>query len=129
MRKRNTKVLWGGGKKTILTKDDIEALHAIKSLIMQDKRNFSINELSKKTAMNQTKLKYGFKELFNTTPGNMMLEARMYEAKRLLEKSECSVTEIAQITGYKYIQNFSNAFMKFFGTNPKEVMKSRKYYY
>jgi len=115
--------------KMILSKEDIEALHKIKSLIIEDKGNFTINELAKKAAINQTKFKYGFKKLFNTTPGNMILEAKMYEAKKLLETSEYNVTEVANITGYKYVQNFSNAFMKFFGTSPKELMKSRSYYY
>lgn len=115
--------------RVILSQDDIEALHKAKALILENKRNFSLLELSKKVALNQTKLKYGFKQIFNTTPGTIMLEARMYEAKRLLETSEYNVTEIAQITGYKYVQNFSNAFIKFFGTSPRELMKKRKYYY
>jgi len=115
--------------KMILTQDDIEALHKIRALILKDKKNFSIDELAKKAAINQTKLKYGFKKLFNTTLGNMILETKMYEAKRLLETSEYNVTQIAHITGYKYVQNFSNAFIKFFGQNPKDLMKSRNYYY
>jgi len=115
--------------KIILNQDDIDALHKAKELILQDKKHFSLAELSKKVALNKTKLKYGFKELFNTTPGHIMLTARMYEAKRLLETSEYNVTEIAQITGYKYSQNFTNAFIKFFATTPSEIMKNRKYYY
>jgi len=113
----------------ILTQDDIEALHKAKALILENKKNFSLEELSKKVVINQTKLKYGFKQLFNTTPGNIMLEAKMYEAKKLLETSEYNVTEIAQITGYKYIQSFTRAFIKFFGIPPSEIMKNRKYYY
>ncbi len=116
-------------KKIILSQKDKEALYQARELILQNKRNFSLDELSRKTALNQTKLKYGFKQLFDTTPGNIMLEARMYEAKRLLETSEYNVSEIAQITGYKYVQNFTKAFVKFFGTPPSESMKSRNYYY
>jgi len=115
--------------KIILSQEDIEALYKAKELILENKKHFSLDELSKKVALNQTKLKYGFKQLFHTTPGNIMLEARMYEAKRLLETSEYNVTEIAQLTGYKYIQNFTKAFIKFFGTSPSEIMKSRTYYY
>ena len=115
--------------KIILSQEDIEALHKAKALILQNKKNFSIEELAKKVVINQTKLKYGFKQLFHTTPGNVMLEARMYEAKRLLETSEYNVTEIAELTGYKYLQNFTKAFIKFFGTSPSKIMKTRKYYY
>ena len=115
--------------KIILNQDDIKALYKAKAFILKNKRHFSLAELSKKVALNQTKLKYGFKQFFNTTPGNIMFEARMYEAKRLLETSEYNATEIAQMTGYKYVQNFSNAFIKFFGKKPSDLMKSRKYYY
>jgi len=116
-------------QKIILSQYDIEALHTAKALILKDKRSFSITELSRKVALNEKKLKYGFKQIFHTTPGNIMLEARMYEAKKLLETSEYNVTEIAELTGYKYVQNFTNAFIKFFGQSPKDLMKSRKYYY
>jgi len=115
--------------RVILSQDDIEALHRAKELILKNKRHFSLDELSKKVALNQTKLKHGFKQLFHTTPGNIMLEARMYEAKRLLEESEYNVTEIAHLTGYKYVPNFTNAFIKFFNKMPSDLMKKRKYYY
>jgi len=116
-------------KKTILSQEDIKALYKARALIIENKKSFSIPELSRKVALNEKKLKYGFKQLFHTTPGNFMLEIKMYEAKKLLETSEYNVTEIAKLTGYKYIQNFTQAFIKFFGTTPKELMKSRKYYY
>ncbi|RXK13557.1 hypothetical protein CP965_07085 [Halarcobacter mediterraneus] len=114
--------------KIILTEKDKEALYKARELIIKNKTSYSINELSRKVALNENKLKYGFKHLFNTTPGNIMLEMKMYEAKKLLEESEYNATEIAQIIGYKYVQNFTNAFSKFFGKNPSEIMKKRKYY-
>lgn len=116
-------------QKIILTQNDIEALHKARALILKNKQNFSIPELARKVAINEKKLKYGFKQIFNTTPGTIMLEARMYEAKKLLETSEYNVTEISELTGYKYVQNFTSAFIKFFGISPKVLMKSRKYYY
>ncbi len=112
-----------------LTKEDIEALHKAKEIILTNKKSFGIIELSRKVAINENKLKYGFKHIFNTTPGNIMLEAKMYEAKKLLEESELNITEISQKIGYKYIQSFTVAFTKYFGTNPKVIMKNRKYYY
>jgi len=116
-------------KKVILSQDDIKALYKARTLIIENKKSFSIPELSRKVALNEKKLKYGFKQLFHTTPGNFMLEIKMYEAKKLLELSEYNVTQIADLTGYKYVQNFTNAFIKFFGQSPKSLMKSRKYYY
>ena len=59
----------------------------------------------------------------------MILEHKMIHAKQLLETSEFSILEIANFVGYKYQQSFSNAFFQFFGLRPKDVMKSRNYYY
>jgi len=53
----------------------------------------------------------------------------MQKAKILLKESEYNINEIALLVGYSYAQNFSNAFLKRFGIRPKEIMKTRKYYY
>ncbi len=53
----------------------------------------------------------------------------MIEAKRLLELSEYNINEIALKVGYRHSCNFTTAFLKRFGVRPKDVMKSRKYYY
>jgi len=116
-------------KEVKLTKEDIEALYKAKALISEEKRFLSISSLSKDVALNEFKLKYGFKKLFNTSPGNMMLDYRMVEAKKLLEGSEFNVSEIALLVGYKRVQSFTVAFKKKFGLLPKDVMKTRKYYY
>lgn len=112
-----------------LDKNDIEALHRAKDIILKDKTSISLSELAKKVALNENKLKYGFKKIFKTTPGSIILEAKMYEAKKLLETSELNITEISEQIGYKYVQSFTVAFTRFFGINPKELMKNRKYYY
>ncbi len=53
----------------------------------------------------------------------------MIHAKQLLESTEYSVSEVAFYVGYKIQQSFSNAFFQFFGVRPKDIMKTRKYYY
>lgn len=116
-------------RKIALSQDDIDALKRAKRIILEDKRNFSINEIAKRVAINENKLKYGFKKLFNTSPGNMILETKMHEAKRLLEESDYNINEVAEIIGYKYAQNFTKAFIDFFGKKPSDIMKSRRYYY
>jgi len=115
--------------KIVLSHDNIDALHRAKAIILENKKSVGISELAKRVALNEKKLKYGFKKLFKTTPGNMMLETKMYEAKRLLEESEHNVNEVSDIIGYKYVQNFTKAFINFFGKKPSDIMKSRSYYY
>ncbi|MDD2641122.1 MAG: AraC family transcriptional regulator [Arcobacteraceae bacterium] len=108
---------------------DIQSLYKAKELIFALEKDYTITTLAKKVALNEFKLKYGFKQLFNTSPGNMILEQKMLKAKKMLETSEYSIAEISNFVGYKHQQSFTNAFIHFFGIRPKDVMKTRSYYY
>ena len=116
-------------KRVKLTQMDIEALHKAKEIILLSLNFPDLPTLAKKVALNEFKLKYGFKQLFNTSPGNMILEQKMLKAKKMLETSEYSIAEISNFVGYKHQQSFTNAFIHFFGIRPKDVMKTRSYYY
>lgn len=115
-------------EKIKFSKDDIEALKKAKTLIEQGSF-LKLSQISKQVALNEFKLKYGFKKFFHISPGAMMLDFRLQKAKNLLHSSELSVTEISTLIGYKYVQSFSNAFRKKFNQNPTDVLKSRKYYF
>lgn len=116
-------------EKIKLSNEDIEALYKARDIILLTHDFPDLSTLARKVAINEFKLKFGFKKLFNTTVGQMILEHKMIHAKQLLETSEFSILEIANFVGYKYQQSFSNAFFQFFGLRPKDVMKSRNYYY
>jgi len=109
--------------------DDIQRLHYVKKLIEEEHQYLSLKELSRTVALNEFKLKYGFKKLFNISVGAMVLSQKMEQSKIMLESGELSINEISQIVGYKYSSNFTLAFKKYFGISPSEIMKSRKYYY
>lgn len=109
---------------------DKQALEKAKILLVNDLKNPpNLTELSKLIGLNEFKLKYGFKKLFNITPYNFLLEHKLFYAKKLLETGEMNVSEIALEIGYKQVHGFSNAFFKRFGVRPKDIMKSRKYYF
>ena len=116
-------------KKVKLNQDDIEALHKVRNLILLENDFSDLMSLSKKVRLNEFKLKYGFKQLFNTTIGQMILDQKMLYAKQLLETSEFSISEISSFVGYKHQQSFTNAFVKFFKIPPKDIMVRREYYY
>lgn len=123
----NTKVY---DKEILFSEYDIEAINKAKNILINNMKNPpSIIELSRLVKLNEFKLKHGFKKIFNTTPYNFLLEYKLHEAKSMLENGEMNVSEIAQEIGYKQLHGFSNAFYKRFGVRPKELMKSRKYYY
>lgn len=88
----------------------------------------SISELAKLVALNEFKLKLGFKKLFKLAPYQFLLMHKMQEAKRLLKIGDLNINEISQKVGYKHPQSFSSAFCRYFGVSAKSFQKSRKFY-
>lgn len=119
-----------GNEKLKLNNADIEAIYHAKEILENNLANPpSISQLSKLVALNEFKLKAGFKKILNETPHNLSVISRLQEAKNLLETSDLSISEIAREVGYNYPQSFSNAFFKCFKIRPMDLMKKRKYYY
>lgn len=118
-------------KKTLkLDEQDIEAIKKAKEILIQNMQNPpSILELARMVAINDFKLKKGFKEIFGTSPYNLLLDYRLELAKKLLKEGELNVSEIAQSIGYKHTTNFSKAFIKKYDIVPTKIMSNRKYYY
>ncbi|WP_323588569.1 helix-turn-helix transcriptional regulator [Aliarcobacter butzleri] len=108
---------------------DMQALYKAKDLILSFEEDFTITTLSKKVALNEFKLKTGFKKYFNTSPGNLIIEQKMLKAKQLLETGDYNVNQISQLVGYKYQQSFTATFTKYFGVNPKTVIKTKSIFY
>lgn len=117
-------------QKIKFSKEDKQAIYHAKQILTNDLANPpSIKNLARQVAINQLKLKVGFRRFFNETPYNIFLEYRLQEAKKLLNTSEMNIGEIAEHIGYKYTASFTKAFTKRFGIPPKELMKKREYYY
>lgn len=113
--------------KIILDSYDKEAIYKAKEILIQNMQNPpSIVELAKLVHINEFKLKAGFKEVFHTSPFKLLFQYKMSKAKELLQVGDYNINEIANLTGYKFASNFSNAFYKEFGINPKTLIK--KYY-
>lgn len=81
----------------------------------------TIVELAKLVALNEYKLKRGFKELFGVTVFGYIHQRRMNLAKKLLLGTDKSAKDIAYETGYSSPQHFSKAFKKQFGITPKSI--------
>ncbi|WP_324171838.1 AraC family transcriptional regulator [Sulfurimonas sp.] len=116
-------------KKLKLSIQDIESIKKAKEILIQNMQNPpSIMQLAKMVAINDFKLKSGFKIVFGTTPHNLLIDYRLTLARTLLLDADMNINEISQHIGYKFTANFSTAFSKKFKVLPKDLMKSRKYY-
>ena len=111
-------------KKIIIDNYDKEAIYKAKEILIKNIQNPpSIIELAKLVHMNEFKLKVGFKEIFYTSPYKVLLKYKMNEAKIMIKSGDYNINEVAKLTGYKFANNFTNAFFKEFGILPKSFMK------
>jgi AraC-like DNA-binding protein len=107
-----------------LKKDDIERLHQAKRLLIRDLNNPpSLLELARQVGLNDRKLKQGFRQLFGTTVFGYLYDYRMEQARQLLTDTQMTISAIAYRVGYKNPGDFSTAFRRKFGINPRTYCK------
>jgi len=105
---------------------DIEKLERVREIMIEQMdQPLTIPYLCAAVGLNEFKLKEGLHHRFNSTPHRMLHELRMRKAYTLLE-SGCQVAQAAYQVGYKFPNNFSAAFTRFFGKPPKSVFGKRR---
>ncbi|SEE01225.1 transcriptional regulator, AraC family [Pseudomonas anguilliseptica] len=105
---------------------DIEKLDRARDIMIEQMdQPLTIPYLCAAVGLNEFKLKEGMHYRFNSTPHRMLHEIRMRKAYTLLE-SGCQVAQAAYRVGYKFPNNFSAAFTRFFGKTPKSVFGKRR---
>jgi AraC-like DNA-binding protein len=84
----------------------------------------TIELLSKKVAINQTKLKKGFKQIYNKTIHEYLKDIRLSNAIKYLKTNRYSIKEVALMVGYTNQGSFSYAFSNKYKCSPKDVQKN-----
>lgn len=107
-----------------LDDEDIKRVKQAKMILDQCfNENMTIAILSKKVALNQTKLKKGFKKLFDKTIHEYLKDFRLKKAVHYLQTNKYSVKEVASMVGYTNQGSFSYAFSNRYNCSPKEILK------
>jgi AraC-like DNA-binding protein len=83
----------------------------------------TIRSLSKQVALNEFKLKAGFRKFFNSGIFSWAMEKKMQHARQLLLTTDKPIKEIASLVGYKRTGNFITAFRKRFGMTPGSLRR------
>lgn len=107
-------------KEAGLTPQELEKLHCaraeLEELFLSPPK---IADLAGSAGLNEAKLMRGFKQIFGTTIFDFAQQLRMELAKKLIETTDLTVTDIALEVGYEYSSNFTTAFKRHFGITPK----------
>ncbi|WGF92177.1 helix-turn-helix domain-containing protein [Aequorivita marisscotiae] len=111
---------------TLLRPKDRYALQNIYNYILKnlDKPLPHLKDLAHEYAINEFKLKYGFKKLYGTSVFRFCKQERMKKARLLIENTNLSMGEIAKICGYKSQTHFSKDFSAYFEIAPSKIRKA-----
>lgn len=113
-----------------LKKSDVEKVRQARRLLLEDLSDApTIPELSRKSGINQQKLKQGFKEVYGTTINKYLQQQRMEAANYLLMEGKLSIGEIARRVGYSNQSHFARRFRQRFDLSPREAMAQYKALY
>jgi AraC-like DNA-binding protein len=109
-----------------LSVDDIQRVERARDLLSsQLDQQITVEYLATTVGINEHKLKEGFRYLYDNTPIGLLLELRMRKAYTLLESGQ-QVAQAAWQVGYKYPNNFSVAFTRYFGRSPKSIFGNKR---
>jgi AraC-like DNA-binding protein len=107
-----------------LSPQDMEKIrHARDYILFNIDKPGSLEDIARVIGMNEFKLKKGFKQLYNTTLFDFLLDVRIDKARLLLMETNMSLYEVAIATGYKSVPAFTTAFRKKTGYSPRSLKK------
>ncbi|SKC88638.1 AraC family transcriptional regulator [Ohtaekwangia koreensis] len=105
-----------------LKRNDIDTFHDLRIYLDSHfTEDTSLSSLSRMFALNEFKLKKGFKDLFQSTVFDYIYDLRMNHAHHLLMDQRKFVNEVASEVGYKNPNHFSTAFKRKFGVCPSDI--------
>lgn len=82
--------------------------------------------VAKAIAINEQKLKDGFKRCFGVTVNDYVVEKRLEAAIRLLKTGKHTVQEVTWMVGYSHTGYFIELFRKYYGISPGEMLKNNR---
>lgn len=115
------------GKKSVLRKFELKQVQEASALINEEILNFkTVQALAKHVRLNPNKLQDGFKELYNSTVNEYVLDRRLDLANRYLKDSDYSISEIVYKVGLSSKSYFSKIFKEKYGISPSTLRKNEK---
>ncbi|MCP4114759.1 MAG: helix-turn-helix transcriptional regulator [Desulfobacteraceae bacterium] len=114
-------------KKIRLNSGDIERIHEARNILIKNmEKPPSLTELSRQVGLNDKKLKYGFKQVFNTTAFGYLRTHRLELGRQFLTDGKMNISEVSYKVGYSERTHFTRAFTKHFGCSPQSYLHNNK---
>lgn len=78
----------------------------------------SLSELAQSVGLTERRLNEGFRTMFGLTAFELLRNARLDHAQRLIAESDVPLKDVAWRVGYRHVTNFISAYRNRFGTTP-----------
>lgn len=104
---------------------EIARIHEARDILESyiSKKPPSIRSLSRKVALNEYKLKTGFKQYFNASIFDWLIDRKMQHARHLILSTNRPIKDICAMVGYPRTTNFITAFRRRFGMTPGSLRR------
>lgn len=104
---------------------EVAKIHEVRDLLSRnlESKPLSIRALARKVAINEYKLKTGFRQYFNSGIFEWVMDRKMEHARQLLLTTNKPIKEIGQLVGYPRTTNFITAFRRRFGMTPGSLRR------
>lgn len=114
----------GGVLNKAVKSDDIDRVCHAKEILTRDLESPpTLYELADSVGLSHAKLNRCFREVYGTTVFGFLRQARLEQARFLLEEKQINVTEAALSVGYSSLSSFIQAFSDQFGIKPSLCFK------
>ncbi|MBW4619667.1 MAG: AraC family transcriptional regulator [Cyanosarcina radialis HA8281-LM2] len=101
-----------------------ERVHYARELVLHHVQEpLSLGELARRSQLNESTLRRGFKQEFGMTVFDYLLDYRLEQARQMLERGTMQVTEVMMAVGLRNRSYFAAAFRRKFGQNPKQYQQ------
>jgi len=101
-----------------------ERVHYARELVLRHLHEpLTLEELARRSQLNESTLKRGFKQEFGMTVFDYLLDYRMEQAREMLERGTMQVSEVMMAVGLRNRSYFAAAFRRKFGQNPKQYQQ------
>jgi AraC-like DNA-binding protein len=110
-----------------LSRADIGRIKTARDMLVSDLENPpSIADLARQVGLNTSKLKQGFRQVFDDSVFGYFRSHRLEKARQLLDQGDHNVTQAAMSIGYNSLSHFSRAFSRRFGLTPKAYLCAQR---
>lgn len=110
-----------------LSSRDVELVHKAGEILVQRMDDPpSVLALARMVGLSETKLKKGFRAIFDSTVFGYLRKQRMMQARDLLSGGNVTVCQAASTVGYVNASHFSKTFMDTFGVLPGAYLGESK---